>query len=474
MLRHSVIASVVALGLAAGLNGAVEVSLAHADTASVSPGMPTQSMLDQSASDPNSFGPGWADVPGGVAARPYVVSLTVINGDVSTPVITNGTPTSAPVPAGDVTTAVSALNLCRPGQTPARGTCYATPNLVGLTVGYGENGGGFAGMDFSNPDVPVTPTIDANSVIDMTVSMNTLGKSLRSTWVNGDLLYWQTTSLGQGDATVHIKFRPATAPFVRNFPDSNGCTASPPFNCAIARADYQRLTAQIVFGLDDSGDPALTGAVFATQNAITGVMTPGGSGQAPSLDVRLSSTHLQADGTPELGTIEAFIPAAALLNFYGVLPTDSTRAFTTTRGGDPGTNEPPSYKPWTAAANGSDGLLITVKGITFSVPNYHLSSRLKPVAVHAKARGSKTTITASISGCDKKRKCLATVYDLGRNRARRFVASKTAVLSNKLITTGTLSLTGPASKLKKGDRYLLVVRSAKHKKVLASSIGTVG
>lgn len=471
MLRHSPRTSLVVLALAVGLSVALGGPLAAADSPGTSPGMPTQASVDLPSSDPGSYGAGWGDMLGGVAARPYVVSLTVVNGAVSTPVITNGTTASAPVAVGDVTTVVSPSNLCKLGQTAAQGVCYATPNRVALTVGYGNNGND--GWDFSDPNVPMAPKIDANSVIDMTVALNTLGKSLRWTWVNGDLLYWQTNNLGQENATVHIKFRPAAAPLVTTYAQGNGCTASPPMNCAIPRADGQVLAAQLVFSLDNTLDPALTGAVFATQNAIAGFLTPGGTAQAPSLDVQLSSTHTKADGTPQLGTIEAFIPSAALLNLYGILPSDSATAFTTTRLGDPGTNDPPSYLPWTAAANGSDGLLVVVKGITFSVPSYHLSGKLKPLVAHAKTRGSKTTISASIAGCNK-RECRAAVYNLGGEGAARFIASKTAVRSSLIATTKMLLITAPASRLKKGDRYLLVVRSADNKRRLASTIGTVG
>jgi hypothetical protein len=471
MLRHSPHTPLVVLALAVGLSVALGVPLAGADAPGTSPGMPTQASVDLPSSDPSSYGAGWGDMPGGVAARPYVVSLTVVNGDVSTPVITNGTTASAPAAVGAVTTVISPSNLCRSGEAPAQGVCYATPNRVALTIGYGNNDNN--GWDFSNPNVPVAPTIDGNSVIDMTVALNTLGKSLRWTWVNGDLLYWQTSNLGQDNATVHIKFKPATAPYVAAYAQSNGCTASPPMNCAIPQADGQVLAAELVFSLDDTLDPALTGAVFATQNAIAGFLTPGGTTQAPSLDVQLSSTHIKADGTPQLGTIEAFIPSAAMLNLYGILSSDSATAFTTARLGDAGTNDPPLYTPWTTAVNGSDGLLVTVTGITFSVPSYHVSSKLKPVVARAKTRGSKTTITASIAGCSK-HKCRATVYNLGDARAARFIVGKTAVRTSLVAAARTLSITAPASKLKKGDRYLLVVRSANNKKRLASTIGTIG
>lgn len=449
----------------------VGAPIAHAQAAGASLGMPTQESVDRSSSDPRSAGPGWGDIAGGASVRPYVVSLSVINGGVSTPVITNGTTATSLLSAGEVTTVVSPFNLCRPGQAPAQGVCYSTPNRVGLTVGYSE--GETDGWDFAEPGVPLNPPIDANSVIDMTVALNTLGKSLRWTWVNGQLLYWKASDLGQEDATVHIRFKPASAPYVANFSADNGCTASPPHNCEIPRADAQVLTAQLVFSLDESLDPALTGAVFATQEAIAGYMTPGGSAQSPSLDVALSSTHLRADGAPELGTIEAFIPEAALLNLYGLLPGDAATALTTTRSGDPGSNDQPTYVPWSAAANGSDGLLVTVGGITFSAPKYRLSRRLRRVAVHAKTRGSRTTIRASVPGCAKRRKCVASVYRLGKRRARRFLATRTAVLRHRAIRAGKLSIVVPASSLKRGERYLLVVRSAQQHKLLVSSLGKV-
>jgi hypothetical protein len=393
---------------------------------------------------------------------------------VATPVITNGTTAAPSVSPGDVTTVVSAINLCGLGQTPAQGVCYATPNRFALTVGYGgDSEGNTVGWNFANPRFPVTPTINADSVIDMTVALNTLGKPLRWSWVNGDLLYWQTSNLGHDDATVHIKFRPATAPYVAQFPSSNGCTATPIFNCNIARADGQVLAASIGFSLDDTLDPALTGAAFATKNAIAGFLQPGGTAQAPSLDVQISSTHENADGTPQLGELEAFIPSATLLNLYGILPTDAATVFRTTRSGDAGTNDAPSYTPWTAEKNGSDGLFVTVKDITFSVPKYRVASKLKPVRVHARARGSKTTIKASIAGCSKKRKCVAAVYNLGRKSAKRFVATKKTVLRHRAVRARKLLIVVPASKLNKRDQCLLVVRSAKHKKLLASTIGTV-
>ena len=125
--------------------------------AAVTDGMPNQAQTDRSATDPgNSSGQaGWADLAGGTAARPYVQSLTVINGGVPTPVVTNGTTTPAAVPDGTVTTVIAPFNLCKPGQAPAQGSCYATPNRVGLTVAYAMNGQ--AGYNFARAAGPGHP-----------------------------------------------------------------------------------------------------------------------------------------------------------------------------------------------------------------------------------------------------------------------------------------------------------------------------
>ena len=228
----------------------------------------------------------------------------------------------------------------------------------------------------------------------------------------------------------------------------------------------------MVFSLDNTLDPALTGAVFATRNAISGFLQPGGTAQAPSLEIQLSSTHTKSDGTPQLGTLKAFIPTAGLVNLYGVLPSDAA-AFTTTRAGDVGTNDAPTYTPWTATTQGSDGLLVTVQGITFSVPKYRVASKLRPIRTYASVRGTRTTIKATVTGCSKSSKCLATVYDLGPRGAARFAVTKGRVLANKAVYVKTLSLSAPASRLRRGHRYLLVVHSAKRNKLLASAVGTV-
>jgi hypothetical protein len=437
-------------------------------------GMPSQAQTDLSSTDPgNGSGQaGWGDMPGGVANRPYIQSLSVINDGVTTPVIDDGQPGGSGVGAGGLGAIISPLNLCRAGQAPT-GSCYATPNRVGVTLAYpkGETGG----WDFStSAGQAVTPTVNANSVVDMTIALNTLGASLRWSWANGDLLYWQPANLGAGNATLRVKFKPVTTPWVTTFPPGNGCTATPIFDCNIQTADAEGLGANLVLSLDTTLDSALTGAVFATQGAINGFLAPGGTAQAPSLDMQVSSSHLRSDGSPQTGTLKAFLPAATLLNLYGLLPADARAHFTAARSGDAGTNDAPVFTPWTAAANGAEGLLVTVTGITFSVPEYQVKARLKKIVSKAKVARGRAGITATIAACTRAKPCSATVYDLGLNdTSRRFAATRTLVLKNARVRSRKLALRLPSRKLSRTHRYLLVVRQGRQRKLVASTTGVV-
>jgi len=431
--------------------------------------MPSQAETDLASTDPGhtSSQAGWGDMADGVAARPYVRSLSVTNGDVTTDVITDGGPTAPTTSAGDVTAVVSPINLCRVDQSPSSGVCYATPNRVALTLGYDSGSG--TRYDFTHPHVATTPAITADSVIDMTVALNTLGRTLRWSWVSGHLMYWRVTNLGQDDATVRVKFTPGWTPYVapEDWPTGNGCTATPIFNCDLTQAAAEVLQASMLFSLDDTLDKALTGAVFATRNAMYGFLRPGQSPTVPTMDIQAASTHFRSDGSLQRGTLEALIPAAALQNVYGVLPADAPSLFAVRRYGS-GTNDPPAYTAWTYAEHGSDGLLVTVDNISFSVPKYRISTSLKRTPTNARVKRGTATVTANVAYCKKKRACVATVYRLGRTR---YSATRTPVISGKRFAGNKLELR--TNRLARHDRYLLVVRSAKTGATVGSTLGKV-
>ena len=487
-VRRSLLAVVIVGGFASIPLG---LALRQATAATTfSDGTPSQGVEDLAASAAAGAngGSGWGDWSSGVSARPYVTSLSVINGGTTTQVVQNGTIASseAATASGALTTVVTPTNLCRAGQTAAPGVCYSSPNRVQVTLAYGNPGtpspGAIGtppvGFNFLAPNVPtttpITPTVNASSTIDMTINLNGLGSALRWSWVDGDLLYWQVSGSGTG-TTVHLQFHPALAPVVAGQANSSGCTATPITGCSVNQATANVLTASVMFSVDNTLPASLAGAVFATQQAVFGFLQPGGTATAPTLGYQVSSSHNQSDGaTPESGTLEALIPSAALLNLYNLLPADAASVLTVTRDGDTGTNNPTTLSTWTAATNGTDGLFVKVTGITFSVPDYVVAGSLPQIVMHSSVRSGKTTIKAKIATCKASSKCVATLYDLGASTSGSSVTTATPVLKNRRLSGRSFALVVRSSKLPKGHRYLMEIHSLRLKKVLASSTGTVG
>ena len=444
--RLVTVLSIVSLGAAAAVASGAMFS-----------GIPSQVTNDGSAADAGFSGSSglWGDLPGGVAARPYVRSLSVVNGGTTTQVISDGTASAPATQNGDVTAVVAPFNLCRAGEPPRPGQCYAAPNRVGVALGYSSNGA--VGTDFATPEVPLRQLVDANTVFDMTIRLNTLGRTLRWTWLNGDLDYWSATRLGRDDAEIHVRFRPVVTPSIDwSLVPANGCTATPIRDCAIAQSQGETLSANLVLSLDDTLDSSLTGAVFATEGAVSGFLMPSGNASAPILDLQVASAHLTAAGTPQKGRLTALIPAQALLNLYGVQPSDASRFFTTRRTGDAGTQGTPTFTRSTAAADGTDGLLVSVSDITFSAPTFAVARRTAPPRTSAKRRGATTTIAATPVRACRARACTATILRIGS----RVAARTTRVGSARTSASGALALTVPVARLPARSRYTLVLRHA--------------
>jgi len=437
-----------------------------------STGMPSQAFLDGTSGQPNSGTQGiWSDMAGGTAARPFVRSLSVVNDGVTTEVFSDAGVTPPAAAEGGLTAVVSPINLCAAGQPAQEGSCYTTPNRVAVTVvrAHGDTNT----WDFSADTADMAPRVDANTVVDMTIALNTLGRSLRWSWANGELVSWRSDRLGQDDATVRIRFRPALAPLVTTFPPGNGCTATPVRDCNIDRADAEVRTAALLLSLDNTLDPALTGAVFATQSAFSGFLEPGGSPSAPVLDIQVGSTHLRSDGSPQLGTLQAVLPSAALLRLYGIPAADAARAFTTTRAGDPGRNAAPTYTVWNAAEHGTDGLLVTVRDITFSVPSYLLKSRIARAASSASVGATRTKVALRATGCTTNRRCVASVYDLGVSSRAAYVARGKLVAKGLPVVATASSVRVPSRALARGHAYAVVMKSVKSRKLVSTARGVV-
>jgi hypothetical protein len=423
-------------------------------------GTPTQAQTD-GATVGTTTGAGWGAMEGGVAGRPYVMLLTATNAGVETVLIDGGSTTPPAVTAGIPTAVISPLNLCQAGQTPAQGVCYATPNRISLALGVPAT---------DNVNTDLTGSATTETIFDMTVRMNTLGQSLRWSWANLDLLYWSATGLGTADAQIRIRFRPVATQFVSDFTGGEGCTATPIGACDIQRAALQVLSANIVFSLDETVNLALTGAIFATQGAIFGFLNPTGTASAPVLDLQMAAAHFKADGSIQTGQMKAVLPAQTLLNIYGVLPADAATFFSATRSGSAGTNGSPSYSVWSAATEGTDGLLITVPDITFSAPTYKVKRKSVAAKTTVKTRGRRTSVSVKALRACRKSVCTATLYTTGTA-----VSGKAKKIASRVSAAdGSLQLVFPKAKLKKGAPYSVTIRLKKSSKLVTTAAGLNG
>ncbi len=295
------------LFLTATVLSSLLVSVPHVSAASPpDTGMPDQSFLD-AASTQNAT---WANMTGGVAARPYVTALSVINGGVSTPVITAGTATAETnVPTGRIAVAISPFNLCRTGQTPAPGVCYATPNRIGITVGY-QTQPGQLGYDFSKATNLLTP-VTADTEFDITLSLNTLGKSVRWSWASGIATYWNTSNLGTDGASIRVRLKPTLTPLVMQGTQQVGCSAVPVMACQYTQNTHETLSASLVLSLDNTLGEIFTGALFSSTRSYMGslMVQPG---ETPQMTYGVSAPQTWSDGTPNAASMSAVLSDAAL------------------------------------------------------------------------------------------------------------------------------------------------------------------
>lgn len=440
-----------------GLLGAAQAQAAPQLT------MPTQAFADAPLPGSPPGQATWSDLAGGTAARPYVKSLTVINGGAATPVVSGGDVAAAgSVAPGNVTAVISPINLCPAGQAPAPSRCYATPNRVSLTLGVQHPQG--LGLDLA---AGAAQTIGPDTILDVVIGLNTLGTSLRWTWANGDLISWKTTNLGRADAELRLRIKPVPTQAIDwSTRGPVGCTATPIRDCNLDRADGTYLGANLVLSLDDTLDAGLTGAVFATKGAIAGFLLPENGPGGPSLDLQIAAAHLDADGSLHTGAIKAILPATALATLYGgATPEQAQTLFTATRRGDAGTQSPPTFTPISESDTDTAGLALEITDITFSAPTYRVAptgKRGAGLAIARRRAGKAAIFTAKATPDCKRGACTITLAKAG-GKAKPLASAKST-------KTGSLELKVPAARLKPGS-YVVTVR--KGSRTLASTTLTL-
>ena len=470
------------LVITAALLGSLLVSASQVTAASPpDTGMPDQSFNDVA----QPYGATWVNMTGGVAARPYVTALSVINNGQPTDIITNGTLVAETnVPTGRIAVAVAPLNLCRDGQTPAQGQCYATPNRIAITVGYQKEAGQL-GYDFSGNPTLLTP-VTAETEFDITLNLNTLGKTLRWSWASAIPTYWNTSNLGTDAATVRVRLKPTLTPVVMENGGQVGCSQVPVMPCQYTTNTHETLSASMVLSLDESLDPVFTGALFSSTRSYMGSLMVQ-EGQTPQMTYGVSAPQTWSDGTPNTASLSAVLSDAALLNFYGATPEMAatpefqTGALNLART-DGGTQGAITWTRWTADLQGIDGWLVTIPDIRFvaavstsgvrafgsSVAPAKFSVKSKTSAkITTKRVGRKAMITLKVSAAAcAKYSCRVVVSS---------IASKIGSGSKKITTAAVTRksksvLTSLSAKSSKGQRLSVMLQAKKAGKwVYASS-----
>jgi len=475
-------------------------------------GMPDQQEMDKSNVEMgNQNMPGnWYDLDGALTLRPYVESLSIVNNNITSVIIAAGdTSTTLGDAPGSVGVVLTPFNLCDKDRTPAPQTsgCYNTPNRIGVTLVYRKSTGQ-VGYNFTRPNDGANPgnnvalvdglnsiSIDAESEVNLKINLNSIGKTLRWTWMNGIPSYWRTTDLGLDTASIEVHAKLASKPIIDSNQtyDTHLCTTVPISTCDVTRSNSDWLAFNMVLSLDTTMSEAMTGALFATEGAIMGSVEVANdpTTNLPILKYAAASSHYLHTGTTpsdvRYGKMHAVIPASALVQQLGVpsftdgtaVPAAATPAalFATVREGSCGTgcsDGDTTFTEWTSGVQGTNGVLVDIVGMTFSAPKFKVapkSGALKAPSARLSgstykitvASGSTSTSTSTANGLCKKYGCTVKLFKASTSKvssALTYIGVKTSAKGSNvnLYFTVTKKTTGStAGKVQRGTRYIVVV-----------------
>jgi len=324
----------------------------------------------------------WVNLPnGGISGRPFVTDFSIINNGTTTVQWSGSTsPSNSPpsnweTTAGNINVIISPINMCAANQTS---NCYNTPNRVGIDIACITDGIGGSQSDFNLVNKTIFPncSLTENSIIDITVNLNTFSSLYQWSWMNGNLMYWNSNTDGSGNTLIRMKFQPVQTPSVdmNTLTGFQCCTCDFPSDCDVQTSSKNELNANMFFHCQGSG---LTGAVFATQNAVMGAVASSRSANdRTELKYRLVSSHFAPDGSLMKGKINAFIPLNTITGLFPGLTTTAAAVSglnISRSSDDTGSQDTISIVEWTVADHGSEGVAMRVEGITFSTPTYQVT-----------------------------------------------------------------------------------------------------
>jgi hypothetical protein len=344
---------------------------------------------------------------------------------------------------------------------------------------------GQLGSDFSVANNLLTP-VTADTEFDITLNLNTLGRTLRWSWASGVPTYWNTANLGTDAATVRLRIKPTLTPVVMQGTQQVGCSQVPVQACSYSQNTHETLSASLTLSLDNTLDEIFTGALFSSTRSYMGslMVQPG---ETPQMTYGVSAPQTWSDGTANAASLSAVLSDASLLNFYGATPEVvatvefQTGALNLART-DGGTQGAITWTRWTADLQGIDGWLVTIPDIRFvaavstsgvrafgsSVAPATFSVKSKTSAkITTKRVGSKAMITLKVSAAAcAKSSCRVVVSS---------IASKVGSGSKKITAAAVIRksksvVTALSAKSSKGQRLSVMLQAKKAGKwVYASS-----
>jgi hypothetical protein len=303
---------------------------------------------------------GWSDTQSGLAARPFI-KLALWEGEE----IVSATEPGNEDFNGNWRVLVSPTNVCHSDQEPAPGVCYADPNRIGISLAYIVNGD--TKNDFDGPSLS-NLGIDQNTYFEIQVDLNGYADQLGWTWVNGNPAYWKVRN---GVATIRLT--PASMPSTSGI--DNQCSTIPVSTCDTNKAADEIFTIAIVMSFDGTLDPVFDHTMFASSHAVIASLeaVPGFDLETPdmnSITFGMAAPHLNADDTERRGTLSAFLSNEALTAFGVTNSTEAEDALRITRSSSDSGTGSTAFTTWTSDNQGTDGLLLTIYDISFSVPKF--------------------------------------------------------------------------------------------------------
>lgn len=409
----------------------------------------------------------WANrfANGDLTKRPYVSDFSVVHSDgTSTTVFagksnasgpTNGFASDTPQ-SGDLGVVINPFNTCSPTATEQSGVCYFSPNRIGFNVIYSRTPGGTdVGINLANPQnngrsVSLTTPLTESDEVDLTIHLGQIGSSLRWSWLEGRLSYWNVTvipgatAIDPSDTVVHLraswgdivgidesnhKVRNAQGQLVTwSNADRNAyyhCTATPIETCDVNWSDIDGKQVAGVFSLDSTLSPTVAGAVFATTSATFGYLdvqqclgVDAVPGVLPSIQYQVAAPHRMADRvTVRQGDLHAWLPTSALVQCYQ-LPADTSdvsaalTAIETQKPVGDAALAAPIFTAKSAAIDGTDAVDIAILNMTFSArkPNLKLKNARPVIAASVGANRTLSVATTYAPTLCARGACKMNVY----------------------------------------------------------------